>query len=129
MLHFVETSIYYYVLKNDVSNSNSGQLRIRMKMHILSAIWYYNYLSLVLVMFYSYSFIIKKISKSKIAIRNGVNILWIKNYDQFNAVDLRFNLGLRSLLSVTEAIDDTVFVWLHGVIRYKYENKNRIRKL
>ena len=96
MLHFVETSIYYYVLKNDVSNSNSGQLRIRMKMHILSAIWYYNYLSLVLVMFYSYSFIIKKTSKSKIAIRNGVNILWIKNYDQFNAVGLRFSLGLPS---------------------------------
>ena len=47
-------------------------------------------------MFYSYSFIIKKTSKSKIAIRNGVNILWIKNYDQFNAVGLRFSLGLPS---------------------------------
>ena len=38
MLYFVGTSIYNYVLKNDVSNSNSGQLRIRMRMHILSAI-------------------------------------------------------------------------------------------
>ena len=39
-----------------------------------------------------------------------LNILWIKNYDQFNAVDLRFSLDLPSLLSVAEAIDDTVFV-------------------